>query len=97
MRLSFIKKRLSVADKRFYSDGYKKVFILDVVEKLTFAAAHIVNMYNIVKTAVFVDIFKHIPQLLQLFGRKMQSFAVVEHGSIEYLCLNQILKDVAAV
>ena len=27
----------------------------------------------------------------------MQSFAVVEHGGVEYLSLHQVLKDVAAV
>lgn len=51
-----------LADKRLCSDRYHKMFILDVIVKFAFTAAHVVNVYNIVKTAVFIDILKHISQ-----------------------------------
>ena len=95
--LTSIIKRLSNADKRFFSDRYKKMFILDVIVKLALAAAHVVDVYNVVKSAVFVDILKHIPQSFQFFGCKMQSFAVIENSCVEYLRLHQVLKDMTAV
>ena len=92
-----IKKRLPVPDKRHCSDSYKKMFVLDVVIEFAFAAAHVVDMYNVLKPAAFVDVLQHIPQLLQLFGSKMQSFAVVEDSGVQYLRLDQVLKDMTAV
>jgi hypothetical protein len=72
------------------------MFVLDVIVKLTLAATHVIDMYNVVKSAVFVDIFKHIPQSFKFFGSKMQSLAVIEHSSIKYLRLRQVLKDMTA-
>ena len=85
--LTPIKKGLILADKPPCSDRYKKMFILDVIVEFAFTAAHVVDVYNIVKSAVFVDIFKHIPQFLQLIGRKMQRFTVIEYSRVQYFCL----------
>ena len=77
------------------SKRYKQMLVINVVIKS--AVFRFKHAHNSSELFTAVELIDSVLVFLKLFGSKVQRLIVVEHSGIEYLSLDKILEDVAAV